>query len=248
MSSTARHFPTDRRTFLVAGGLSFFGANLASFAAAGTSAPDGSRRKVAKSAIMIWLSGGASHIDTWDMKSDAPSEYRGEFRPIATSAPGIELCEHLPHLSRQAHHLAIVRSLGDFNRGTGDHHAGYYYNLTGHAPDPSFHRLLNARTPYPDDWPSMASGVALKRPPHPRFPNAITLPHKEGAPEYTRPGQFSARLGIEYDPLFVEGTREKPLDFVVPALALAGDTTPERIASRRQLLVELDAAQRRAEA
>lgn len=249
MSSTARHFPVDRRTFLVAGGLSFFGANLANFASAATTgAQDSSRRKIAKSAIMIWLSGGVSHIDTWDMKPDAPSGYRGEFRPIATSAPGIQLCEHLPHLARQAHHLAIVRSLGDFNRGTGDHHAGYYYNLTGHAPDPSFHRLLNARTPYPDDWPSMASVVSFKRPPHPQFPNAITLPHKEGAPEYTRPGQFSARLGIEYDPLFVEGTREKPLDFSVPALALAGDTTPERIASRRKLLAEIDAAQRRVEA
>ena len=51
------------------------------------------------------------------------------------SAPGVTLCEHLPHLAKQAHHLAIVRSLGDHGRGTGDHHAGYYYNLTGHAPD-----------------------------------------------------------------------------------------------------------------
>jgi Protein of unknown function (DUF1501) len=245
MHSTASQRLVDRRTFLVAGGLGFFGANLAHLASAGTSAGP---RRTAKSAIMIWLSGGASHIDTWDMKPQAPNEYRGQFRPIATSAPGIELCEHLPHLATQAHHLAIVRSLGDFNRGTGDHHAGYYYNLTGHAPDPSFHRLLNARTPYLDDWPSMASVVAMKRPPHPNFPNAITLPHIEGAPEYTRPGQFSARLGIEYDPLFVEGTREKPLDFRVPALALAGDTSPERVASRRQLLASLDAAVRRAEA
>ena len=113
---------------------------------------------------MIWLSGGASHIDTWDMKPDAPLEYRGPFRPMPTSAPGIEMCEHLPHLAKQAHHLAIVRSLGDHGRGTGDHHAGYYYNLTGHAPDRSFHQLLNARTPYPTDWPSMASVVAFKRP------------------------------------------------------------------------------------
>jgi len=205
-------------------------------------------RKPARSAIMIWLSGGASHIDTWDMKPDAPNEYRGLFQPMATSAPEISLCEHLPLLAKQAHHLAIVRSLGDFQRGTGDHHAGYYYNLTGHAPDPSFHRLLNARTPYPTDWPSMASVVALKRPPHPRFPNAITLPQKEGAPEYTRPGQFSARLGIDYDPLFVQGSREQPLDFAVPALALQGDTSPERVASRKSLLAQLDAAQRQAEA
>ena len=205
------------------------------------------RRKIAKSAIMIWLSGGASHIDMWDMKPNAPLDYRGEFHPVATSAPGLELCEHLPHLAKQAHHLAVVRSLGDFHRGTGDHHAGYYTNLTGHSPDPTFHRLLNARTPYPTDWPSMASVVSMKRPPHPSFPNAITLPQKEGAPEYTRPGQFAARLGIEYDPLFVDGSRAKPLDFTVPALALQGKITREQVASRRELLATLDRAQRTAE-
>src|SRR3954467_15836306 len=124
--SLGRHYPLDRRTFLVAGGLSFFGANLAGIAA-GVDAPAAPpRRKVAKSTIMIWLSGGASHIDTWDMKPDAPEEYRGTVKPVATSAPGVQLCEHLPHLAKQAHHLANVRSLGDHRRGTGGNHAGYY--------------------------------------------------------------------------------------------------------------------------
>lgn len=260
MSFVPRHIPLDRRTFLLAGGLSCFGANIAgsamAFAAERATRREGveaaaeigsGRRKIAKSAIMIWLSGGASHIDTWDMKPNAPLDYRGEFHPVATSAPGLELCEHLPYLAKQAHHLAVVRSLGDFHRGTGDHHAGYYTNLTGHSPDPTFHRLLNARTPYPTDWPSMASVVSMKRPPHPSFPNAITLPQKEGAPEYTRPGQFAARLGIEYDPLFVDGSRAKPLDFTVPSLALQGKITREQFASRRELLATLDRAQRTAE-
>lgn len=244
----------DRRAFLVAGGLSCFGANIAAtsmaFGASGSTGAEATgsgQRKIAKSAIMIWLSGGASHIDTWDMKPNAPLEYRGEFNPVATSAPGVELSEHLPHLARQAHHLAIVRSLGDFHRGTGDHHAGYYTNLTGHSPDPTFHRLLNARTPYPTDWPSMASVVAMKRPAHPSLPNAITLPQKEGAPEYTRPGQFAARIGIEYDPLFVDGSRDKPNNFVVPALSLHGNTTRDQMASRRELLSSIDKAQRIAE-
>jgi len=242
-----RHDPIDRRTFLVAGGLGFFGGNLAHAAAYDTGASARPNRRVARSAIMIWLSGGASHIDTWDMKPDAVAEYRGVFRPIHTSAPGIMLCEHLPHLARQAHHLAIVRSLGDHGRGTGDHHAGYYYNLTGHAPDRSFHQLLNARTPYPTDWPSMAAVVAMKRAPHQYLPSAITLPGKEGAPEYTRPGQFSARLGIAYDPVFVDGTRERPLDFTVPALGLRGDVTSDQMLNRRDLLHTLDRARRRAE-
>ncbi len=241
------HYPVDRRTFLVAGGLSFFGANLAGPAALAGGAAARSRRRAAKSTILIWLSGGASHIDTWDMKPDAPAEYRGVFRPAATSAPGLRLCEHLPHLAKQAHNLAVVRSLGDHGRGTGDHHAGYYYNLTGHAPDPTFHRLLNARTPYPTDWPSLASVVAYKRPPHPFLPTAITLPQKEGAPEYTRPGQFAARLGLEYDPVFVDGSRERPLDFAIPALSLRGDISGERLLARRDLLKVLDDAQRLAE-
>src|SRR5947208_1746650 len=230
--------PPDRRTFLVAGGLSCFGLKLAG-------APP--RRKVARSTIMIWLSGGASHIDTWDMKPHAPEEYRGTFRPAATSAPGLVLCEHLPHLAKQAHHLAVVRSLGDHGRGTGDHHAGYYYNLTGHAPDRTFHQLLNARTPYPTDWPSMASVVALKRGPQPHLPSAITLPHREGAPAYTRPGQGAGRLGVECEPVIVEGTRERPLDFAAPALSLRGDLSGERLRARRTLLKAFDDAQRKAD-
>jgi uncharacterized protein (DUF1501 family) len=232
----------DRRAFLVAGAMSYFGIDLARGLAA-SPAPN-PRRTVAKSTIMIWLSGGASHIDTWDMKPEAPEEYRGSFKPISTSTPGIQVCEHLPHLAKQMHHLAIVRSLGDHRRGTGDHHAGYYYNLTGHAPDRTFHQLLNARTPYATDWPSMAAVVASKRAPHPTLPSAITLPHKEGAPEYTRPGQFAARLGIEFDPVFVDGTREKPLDFAVPALTLSGDVSSDRLSDRRRLLQTLDASQR----
>lgn len=229
--------PLNRRTFLVASGVGLCAANGQLRAAP---AP----RKTAKSTIMIWLSGGASHIDTWDMKPNAPLEYRGTFSPIATSSPEIQLCEHLPLTAKQAHRLAIVRSLGDHGRGTGDHHAGYYYNLTGHAPDPTFHRLLNARTPYPTDWPSMASVVAAKRPPHPSLPSAITLPQKEGAPEYTRPGQFAARLGIEYDPVFIDGSRDKPLQFQVPALSLDGKTSIEHLLQRRELLTAIDDAER----
>ena len=93
----------------------------------------------------------------------------------------------------------------------------------------------------------MASVVALKRPPHRFLPQAITLPHKEGAPDYPRPGQFAARLGLEYDSVVVDGTRERPLDFTVPALSLRGDVPGERLLARRQLLKAIDDAQRLAE-
>jgi hypothetical protein len=233
-----------RRTFLAAGALGLAGLCGSSGVAANSTAPSGKR---AKSVIFFWLSGGASHIDTWDMKPDAPVEYRGEFKPIATSAPGVRLCEHLPLLANQAHHLAVVNSLGHYGRGTGDHHAGYYYNLTGREPDPTFRQLLNDRKPYADDWPFIGSVAASKLPPHPSLPSLIALPQKPGFPQYTRPGQFAARLGIECDPVYVLGNLEKPTQFTAPVLTLEGDVDAARLRSRRQLLEAVDGAAREAE-
>jgi uncharacterized protein (DUF1501 family) len=234
-----------RRTLLAAGGLGLAGLGWSPPGASAAPAPP-PRRKPAKSTILFWLSGGPSHIDTWDLKPHAPAEYRGEFKPIATSAPGLHLCEHLPRLGRQAHHVAVVRSLGHFGRGTGDHHAGYYYNLTGREPDPTFRQLLNNRKPLSTDWPFMGSVVARKRPPHPYLPSLITLPQKPGFPEYTRPGQFAARLGPEYDPAYLLGRLDRPLEFTVPVLTLQGDMDARRLQSRRHLLHALDEAVRSA--
>lgn len=230
--------PLQRRTFLTASALGFCGLNLPVLARAEE------RTGRAKSTILIWLSGGASHIDTWDMKPDAPAEYRGPFRPIATSAPGVRLCEHLPLLAKEAHHLAVVNSLGHAGRGTGDHHAGYYYNLTGHEPDPTFRQLLNNRKPYPTDWPFIGSVVASKVPAHPYLPSLLSLPQKPGFPEYTRPGQFAARLGLEFDPVYVLGKLDRPAEFAAPVLELSGDVSPQRLADRRHLLHALDDATR----
>ena len=66
---------------------------------------------------MIWLWGGASHMETFDLKPEAPREFRGEFRPISTSAPGIDICEHLPKLARWGNHFALIRSLGHYSPG-----------------------------------------------------------------------------------------------------------------------------------
>src|SRR5262244_3483418 len=65
----------------------------------------------ADSCIVIFLNGGPSHLDMWDMKPDAPAEVRGEFRPIPTSVPGIQLSEHLPRLARLMHHCTLIRSV-----------------------------------------------------------------------------------------------------------------------------------------
>src|SRR4051794_27968928 len=104
-----------RRTFLVAGGLGGAGLGLGAGGASGAEKEPEAKATGwgrARSTILIWLSGGASHVDTWDMKPDAPAEFRGEFRPVATTAPGLSLCEHLPRLATRAHHLAVLRSLG----------------------------------------------------------------------------------------------------------------------------------------
>lgn len=233
----------DRRTFLVASGLGFAGMTFGQPACAEQNEKSAAGRAPAKSTILFFLSGGASHIDLWDMKPEAPAEYRGPFRPIATSSSGVRLCEHLPLLARQAHHLAVVNSVGG-TVNTNDHHAGYYYNLTGHVPDPTFLSLGNNRTPYPDDWPCMGAVVAAKRLPHPHLPSFITLPQKEGAPAYTRPGQFAARLGIEFEPLFVDGNSKEPLKFQAPALMLQEGTTPGQLTQRYTLLRELDETRR----
>jgi hypothetical protein len=224
----------SRRTFLVASGL-----GLAGLRAVGADRATGGK---AKSTILFFLCGGASHIDTWDMKPNAPLEYRGLFQPIATSAPGVRLCEHLPLLSKEAHHLAVINSVaGSVN--TNDHHAGYYYQLTGHVPDQSFLTLGNNRTPFPDDWPFMGAVVGAKRKAG-TLPNAITLPHKPSTLPYIRPGQFAARLGVEYDPLYVLGSRDKPLEFCVPSLVLEGAMTRTRLADRVAMRNNLDSARR----
>lgn len=230
----------SRRTFLKVATLGMAGSSIGS-AAFGNEAARGAAR--AKSTIVFFLCGGSSHVDTWDMKPEAPLEYRGEFKPIETSASGITLCEHLPMTAQQAHHLAIVNSVGA-SVNTNDHHAGYYYNLTGHEPDPTFLSKGNNRTPYPDDWPYMGSVVAAKGAKHPNLPSAISLPHKPSRLPYTRPGQFGARLGVEYDPLYLQGNLEKPLEFKAPALMLEGEATPGRISSRQELLKSIDKVKR----
>ncbi|RCS47616.1 DUF1501 domain-containing protein [Bremerella cremea] len=243
-----------RRAFLVASASGFAGLHFGlpqqlaaaepSYSPSTTAQGQGGGK--AKSVILFFLCGGASHVDTWDMKPQAPAEYRGPFQPAATSAPGLQLCEHLPLLRQQAHHLAVIRSVCG-TVSTNDHHAGYYYNLTGHQPDASFKIEGNDRRPYPDDWPFIGSVVASRRRDQGGLPNAMTLPHKPSKAPYTRPGQFAARLGVEFDPLYVQGDIAEPLKFQVPSLVLGGDVTADQLRSRQKLLETLDVARRQFE-
>lgn len=98
-----------RRDFLKLGALGLALPQVLALRALGkSSSPAGAK---AKSCIVLFAWGGISHLDTWDLKPDASSDIRGEFRPINTSADGVQMSEHLPLLARQAHHLAIVQTL-----------------------------------------------------------------------------------------------------------------------------------------
>ena len=236
----------DRRAFLTAStaGLASlgFGGGVRASTAPTVSLP--TLAKPAKSTVLFFLCGGSSHIDMWDMKPEAPLEYRGEFKPIRTTGDDIVLCEHLPLLAKQAHRFAMIHGVTDGGRATGDHHAGYYYNLTGHAPDPTFKQQGNDRRPYPEDWPYMGSVVSMKRPQHPTLPSLITLPHKPSKLPFTRPGQFAGRIGMEFDPFFLNGSFEEPLNFAAPTISIGGSMTAQRMQDRQGLLAALNGARR----
>src|SRR3989442_767633 len=109
----------SRRDWMQVGGLGILGLSLPRLLRAedtrrgpNTRQPSvpGQRSGRAKSCILLYLAGGPSQPDMWDMKPEAPVEIRGEFKPIATTVPGMQMCEHLPRLARQAHHVSLIRS------------------------------------------------------------------------------------------------------------------------------------------
>lgn len=152
LKSPTRH-GISRRTWLRIGGLAFGGLSLPEILKA--EAKNGSGP--IKGVIMVLLPGGPSHLDTFDLKPNAPTEIRGEFRPIATNVPGIDICEHLPRLARMADKLAIIRSLVGFRD---DHNT--HWCSTGHESHPA----MDASPLVPGfpqgDWPSMGSVLSRK--------------------------------------------------------------------------------------
>ena len=127
------------------------------------------------------------------MKPEAPAEYRGVFRPVANLSPGHPALRAPAAAGPAGPPPGVVRSLGHHGRGTGDHHAGYYYNLTGHAPDPTFRQLLNDRKPSADRLAVHRFRCRPKRPAAPVFALAVSLPQKPGGPN--TPGPASSPPG-----------------------------------------------------
>ena len=185
------------------------------------------------SLIVLFLKGGLSTIDTLDMKPHAPSEFRGEFDPIATNVSGIEVCEHLPRLSRVADKFALLRSFThtDSNHGPADH-----WMLTGYAPRAGFNPSLKPN----NQFPSLGSIVAKSLGPRGSVPPYVCLPrmHSSCGPAY---------LGPAAAPFVVEADPNAP-DFSVPDLLPPLTVDAGRLGSRRDLLQTVDRFARSEEA
>ncbi|MDB5310374.1 MAG: hypothetical protein JWO38_4576 [Gemmataceae bacterium] len=178
----------SRRDFLTVGGTLLGGAlslpNL--LAAEARSGIRTSHRAV----INIFLPGGPPHLDMWDLKPDAPAEVRGEFKPIKTNVPGIEICEHFPLLAKMMDKFVVVRSLVG---SSGDHDA--YQCMTGRRRDPQ-----NAGF-----WPSMGAWVSkVQGPAEPSVPSHLTLMYRTGEQRWGYPGE-GGFLGLAHSPFRLVG-------------------------------------------
>ena len=265
-----QHPQLSRRTMVQAGALGLLG--LGSNHLGGlreATAGAGPLKATAKSCIYIFLSGGLSQHESFDLKPQAPAEIRGEFSPIDTRTPGIQISEHLPGLAQRSDRWAVVRSL---THPTNDHTLGHYLMLTGRsAASPLFR---GDRQPRPSDWPSIASTVGTALPARGNnLPPAIVLPerlvHWSGG---VIPGAYGGLMGSHRDPFFIEAspygnpfwrgaypeytfpneTKKAPKDpddrvFQAPNIALSPGMTSGRLQGRMTLLQSLDEQRRQLE-
>ncbi len=243
-----------RREVLQAGGLALLaGLNLPNLLHAEGQARRRRRPGKAKSVIMLYLLGGAATQDMFDLKPDAPSGVRSEFRPVATTAPGIRVCEHLPRTARWMHKAAVVRSL--------THKAGCHNTLPGYTG----HEVMIAdntttRDTYP---PSMGSVCEYLRRDGAELPDYVYMPCYLGwGQAIRRPGPYAGFLGQRCDALTTECTpykapgtpaaapgRPQVVRGVprLPQSTLGDGITLDRLNSRRNLLTQFDDRMRRIE-
>jgi hypothetical protein len=219
----------SRRQMLQIGGASVLGLSLPGLLRAQAQARAVGQDASADHLLVIFLNGGPSHLDMWDMKPAAPVEIRGEFRPIATTVPGVQLSEHLPRLARHMHRSCLVRSV--HHTVNNAHAAAVYVGLTGHD------RGEIGGGARPTDHPSLGSVAGLVRPVQRGVLPYVSLPYitKEGAGGPPQPGFTGGWLGRHVDPLFVLRDPNSPT-FSVPELGLGADMNQNRLDQRHSLL------------
>jgi hypothetical protein len=186
----------------------------------------------AKSCILIYLFGGPSHIDIWDMKPAAPPEIRGEFKPQPTNVPGIQITELLPRLARHADKCAIIRSM---SHGDSAHGSSGHAMLTGRLP-----KVRGEVGPTADDFPHYGAVLSrLKPAPHAVAP-FVALPWYVSTSTNIVPGQAASFLGQAMDPLRLETPTDGSLTFMPPLSTLPDGVNYTRLGSRRVLRDHLE--------
>lgn len=256
-----QHVCLSRRKAVQAGAVGLLGLGMNDLAALRAVAAEKSggvaAEPKAKSVIYIFLSGGLSQIDSFDMKPEASEEIRGEFKPIDTRTDGIQICEHLPMLAQRSHLWALVRSL---THHTNDHSAGHHIMLTGRSQLPPG---FSPGMPRPGDWPSMAAVAGAVTRTRNNLPPAVVLPerlvHNSGR---VIPGQFAGVMGSRREPWFIEAAgfdpraygaypeyefdhQQRPFtpkrrQFQIPSLTLPEGVGRGRLANRLALLRDID--------
>src|SRR5262245_42450985 len=223
-----------RREVLRAGALPLVGLGLPELLAAREAAGENKPHGKAKSCIVLFMWGGPAHQDTWDLKPDAPAEYRGDFKSIPTTVPGYRVCEHLPMLAQRTNKLAILRSVThtDVNHITAPH-----WMLTGRpSPRPE-------GAPRNEDWPNYGAVLAkLGRGKGPLPPYVSMMPVvPNGAPRFVEEthGQDGGWLGPLYHPMRIDSDGSKP-GYRVGELDLRTDVPMTRADERKALLAQLD--------
>ena len=185
----------------------------------------------AKAVIFLHQWGGPSQHDSLDPKPSAPAEVRGEFKPIATSLPGLRISERLPRTARIMDKVTLVRTLRHTMK---NHNSAGYYSLTGYAPPSDDQRLRDSR----DLFPAYGSLVDKLAPAGKGVPTFVAYPHviSDGS---TTPGQHASFLGKAHDPLLVTQDPNAP-DFRLPELSLPSSLSLGRLDSRREMLRLID--------
>jgi hypothetical protein len=227
-----------RRQWLRVGGLGVAGLTFADLlggraAAQGRHPPAAASFGRARSCILCFLFGAPAHQDIWDLKPDAPADVRGEFRPIATSVPGLCLGEHVPRIARVADRLALLRAVAHPDN---THTVAMHYMLTGrrHAQP-----TTNPRN-QPTDFPCFGAAVQHLRPGRAGLPSGISLnapANQVSANNHIFPGFFAGILGSAYDPLFVAQDPSAPDFRPLPA---ADGEQAARLRTRHGLLATVE--------
>jgi hypothetical protein len=230
---------SSRREFLRIGTIAGLGLSLPDLLrTASASAPNAAGFGRAKRCILLFPFGGPSQLDSFDPKPHAPDAYRGEFQPIATRVPSIQITELFPRLAQQADKFTIVRSV---THTDAVHTSAGYTMLTGkrhpRANDPAG---ATAIRPAPDDHPHVGSILAYARRLHSGLPPFVTLPesvHDAGVNEL--PGQGAGFLGGRYAPLLFEADARRA-GFPAPDVFAPDDLDAGRLDGRQALRAKLD--------